>query len=71
MSKAIRQFVNRGRLVYAIDSHKNGNASLGKAAELAEVTISEMMGLLVESGVKSNITYEDYAEGLKNLRKAW
>ncbi len=71
VSKAIRQLVNRGRLVYAIDSYKKGNASLGKTAELAGVTISELMDLLVEFGVKSNITYEDYLEGLKNLKNHW
>ena len=71
VSKAIRELVNSGRLMYAIDSYKKGKASLGKAAELAGVSIGEMMDILVEFGVKSNITYEDYLEGLKNLRKHW
>ncbi len=71
VSKAIRQLVNKGRLMHAVDSYKNGQASIGKAAEIAGVPISEMMDILVEFGVKSNITYEDYLEGLKNLRKHW
>ena len=71
MSRAIRQLVNRGRLVYAIDSYKKGNASLGKAAELAGVTISQMMDLFVEFGVESNIEFDDYKKGLENLRKIW
>lgn len=71
VSKAIRHVVGEGRIMHAIDSYKKGNASLGKAAELAGVTIGEMMGILVEFGVKSNITYDDYAEGLNNLRKKW
>jgi predicted HTH domain antitoxin len=71
MSKAIRQLVNRGRLAYAIDSYKDGKVSIGRAAELARVTISEMMDILAEFGVKSNIEMEDYLEGLKNLKKHW
>ena len=71
VSKAIRHLVSEGRVMHAIDCYKKGKASLGKAAEIAGVTISEMLDLLAEFGVKSNITYEDYAEGLKNLRKVW
>ncbi len=71
VSKAIRQLVNRGRLMYSIDTYKKGQASLGKTAELAGVSIGEMMDILAEFGVESNITYEDYLEGLKNLRKHW
>ena len=71
VSKAIRYLVNEGRVMHAIDCYKKGKASLGKTAELAGVTISEMMDILAEFGVKSNITYDDYKEGLKNLRKVW
>lgn len=69
VSKAIRQLVNRGRLMYAIDSYKKGKASLGKAAELAGVSIGEMMDTLAEFGVKSNINVEDYLEGLKYAKE--
>lgn len=68
-SKDIRHFGSEGKIMHAIDSYKNGQASIGKAAEIAEVSVSEMMDILVEFGVKSNITYEDYLEGLKYARK--
>ncbi len=71
MSKSIRQPVSSGRLIYAIDSYKKRQAPLGKTAELAGVSISEMMDILAEFGVKSNVEMEDYLEGLKNLRKHW
>ena len=71
VSKAVRDLVDRGRLMYAIDSYKKGKASLGRAAELAGISISEMMDTLVEFGVKSNLEVEDYLEGLKNLEKIW
>ncbi|MBI2145104.1 UPF0175 family protein [Candidatus Woesearchaeota archaeon] len=71
ISKAVRVLVDKGRLMHAIESYRNGKASLGRAAKLAGVSISEIMDLLAEFGVKSNVEVEDYLEGLKNLRKQW
>ena len=55
----------------ALDRYKKGRVSLGTAAELARLTIGEMMTTLEKHGVKSNIAVEDYSEGLENLWKAW
>ena len=71
ISKSIRHLVNEGRIMHAIDSYKKGKASIGKASVLAGLTISEMMDTLAEFGVKSNIAFEDYKEGIENLRKNW
>lgn len=71
ISEAVRNLVDLGRLMFAIESYKSKKASLGKSAELAGVSISEMMALLAEFGVESNIEMEDYAKGLENLRKVW
>ena len=60
-----------GKLMHAIEMYKKGKASIGKAAEIAGVSISEIMDILTEFGVKSNLEVEDYLEGLKNLRKHW
>ena len=71
VSKAVREFVDLGRLMYAIDNYKKGKASIGKSAEIAGISISEMIEILSEFGVENRIDYDDYAEGLKNLKKAW
>ena len=71
VSKAVRDVVQRGRLMLAIERYKRGVASLGKAAELAGVPLNEMIALLSEYGVKSNLRKEDYLEGIENLRKVW
>ena len=71
VSKALRELVDRGRVMLAIERDRNGKVSIGKAAELANLSISEMMDLLEKFGVKSNVEYPDYLEGLKNLRKNW
>ena len=48
-----------------------GQASLGKAAELAGLPIGQMITLLAEYGVESNLEKEDYLKGLQNLGKVW
>jgi predicted HTH domain antitoxin len=36
LSKAVRDMVSRGRILLAVERYKKGEASLGRAAELAE-----------------------------------
>ena len=54
-----------------IKEYKSGTASLGKTAKLAGVSISEMIDILADYGVKSNLDEEDYREGLKNLEAVY
>ncbi len=63
--------MEKGRLQKAIEQYKNGKISIGRAAEKAGITISEMMDKLAEQGVKNQMTKEHYLQGLKNLEKAW
>ena len=46
MSKAVRELVNKGRLMLAVERYKEGKASLGLAAELADLTLGEMINTL-------------------------
>jgi len=71
LSKAVRDMVTRGRILLAVERYKKGEASLGKAAELAGVPLGQMMTILTEFGVESRLEKEDYLQGLKNLQKAW
>lgn len=64
-STTIRELVELGKIHFAIMQYKEGKMSIGKASEIAGVTISEMMDLLTELGVKSNVELEDYLEGKK------
>jgi predicted HTH domain antitoxin len=63
--------VTRGRILLSVERYKSGEASLGRAAELAGVPLGRMMDMLTEFGVESRIEKEDYLQGLKNIRKAW
>ncbi len=63
--------VARGRVLLGLERYKKGEASLGRAAELAGVPVGRMMTLLAEFGVESRIEEDDYRRGLAALRKAW
>lgn len=67
ISAAVRELIDLGRIHFAIEEYKKNTASLGKSAEIAGVSISEMMNILADYGVKSNLDDEDYRIGLKNL----
>ncbi len=71
LSKAVRDMVTRGRILLAVERYKQGEASLGRAAELAGVPLGQMMTILTEYGVESRIEEEDYLQGLEGLRKLW
>jgi predicted HTH domain antitoxin len=71
VSKKVRELVDLGRIMLAIDKYKKSEASLEKASRLAGVSISEMMDIFSEYGVQSNLEYDDYLKGLRNIEKIW
>jgi predicted HTH domain antitoxin len=71
LSKAVRDMVTRGRILLAVERYKKGEASLGRAAELAGVPVGKMMTILTEYGVESRVEQEDYLQGLQGLGKVW
>ena len=71
MSKAVRDLVSRGRILLALERYKKGEASLGRAAELAGLPVGQLMTILAEFGVESRIEEEDYLQGLQSLAKVW
>jgi predicted HTH domain antitoxin len=71
LSKAVRDLVTRGRVLLAVEKYKSGEASLGKAAEVAGLPVGQMMTLLGEFGVRAKIEREDYRQSLENLVRVW
>ena len=69
LSKTVRELVTRGRVLLAIEKYRSGEASLGRAAELAGLPLGQMMTVLTDFGVESRIDKEDYLQGLQTLRK--
>ncbi len=71
MSTAVRELVDLGRVMLAVEKYKKGEASLEKAAQLAGASLSKMMDILAEYGVEANLEFEDYLKSLKTVRKSW
>ena len=71
LSSTVRELIDKGRVHLAIEEYKKGNASLGRATRLAGVSVSEMIDILSEYGVKSNLDEDDYRAGLKNLETVY
>ena len=71
LSKSVRELVTRGRILLAVERYKNGAVSLGKAAEIAGMPTGQMMTVLEELGVQSNIDLDDYRQGLASLAELW
>jgi len=69
LSKAVRDLVTRGRILLAVERYKKGEASLGRAAELAGLPLGQMITILTEFGVESRLEKDDYLQGLRNLHK--
>ena len=51
LSKAVRELVYKGRLLLAVERYRNGEASLGRAAELAGISVGQMINFLSDYGV--------------------
>lgn len=71
VSKKVRELVDLGRVMLAIEKYRKSEASIGKAARIAGVSISRVLEIFKEHGVEANLEFEDYLKGLKSLRQAW
>ena len=72
-STALRQLLKLGikqfNLERALDLYKQEKISLEKAAEIADISIWEMMDIMKEKGITSKLGKEDLEKGMKNIRK--
>ena len=64
-STTVSDLVELGKIYFAIIQYRENKISIGKAAEIAGLTISEIMDLLSKLGIKSNLDLADYIEGQK------
>lgn len=72
-STALRQSIGLGldtlSKKYALELYANGIFSLSEAAAFADISVGEMMDMLVKAKVKANYTLEDAEDSLKNIGK--
>lgn len=53
----------------AVKLFSEGKITVSEAAEIAHLSLGEMMELLSARGIESNITLEDYEEGFSNAKE--
>ena len=72
-STALRELLEQGikqyRMEKAIQKYMVKQISLEKAAEIAGVSVGEMMDILIERGIPSHLTIADAREGLNNIER--
>ena len=68
-STTIRELLELGKIHFALIQYKEGKISLGRAAEIAGLTISEIIDLLSELGIKCRMDAEDYLLGKKTANR--
>lgn len=64
-STTVRELVELGKVYFAIMQYGEGKISIGRASEIAGLSISETFDLLSKLGIKGNLEVEDYLEGAK------
>ena len=65
---AARELIEYGWTYYVFKQYKDGKLSLELTAKELSISISELIDLLADLGIKSPITYEDFLVGLKNIK---
>jgi predicted HTH domain antitoxin len=68
-SSAIRQLIKLGLREYAVDLYKNRRITLREAAEVADVSLREMLDILMEHGIKGNVTLKQQQKSIKHAEK--
>ena len=68
-SEVVRDLVEEGKKLKALELYKQKKISLGLASKLSGLTLSEFLDLLEEFNVKMNFTLEDAKEAMKNAEK--
>lgn len=68
-SEVIRNLIDEGRKMKALELYKQNKVSLEVASKLAGVTLGEFFDLLEEYKIKLNMTLDDAKEAMKNARE--
>jgi predicted HTH domain antitoxin len=67
-SDIIKDLIDNGSIYLAIKDYAKGKYSIGKAAYLANLPLSEFMDLIMDLGIKSKISREDLLRGYENIK---
>jgi predicted HTH domain antitoxin len=66
-TQSLRKLTRLGFEFYAAKSYERGKLTLREAANLLNLTLSETIDILSETGVKGNIKAKDVVDGVKKI----
>src|SRR5437867_5223052 len=69
-STAIRQLIALGTAEYAVRLYREGKITLNAASELASVTPREMIEILLDHGLRGNVTLSQARKALEYILAA-
>lgn len=67
LDRALEHYIKEWRLQKAIESYREGIVTLSRAAEIAEVSVWEMIDILAKRKIPPQYDIEDLEEDLKAL----
>ena len=68
-SDAIRQLIRIGLREYAVNLYRDRKVTLREASELADVSLRDMLDLLMEHGIKGNVTLKQQQRSLEYVER--
>ena len=68
-SDAIRQLIKLGLKEYAVNLYRDRKMTLREASGLADVSLREMLDILMEHGIKGNVTLKQQQKSLEYVKK--
>ncbi|MBM3701194.1 MAG: hypothetical protein FJW68_09845 [Actinobacteria bacterium] len=67
-SEIARELLREGWVFYWLKLYSAKKVSIGKMAEELDLSVNEVLDLLSDFGIESQITYDDYLQGFENLK---
>ncbi|MEM1985985.1 MAG: UPF0175 family protein [Nitrososphaeria archaeon] len=67
LERALEHYIREWRVEKAVELYKDGAVTLSRAAEIADVSVWEMIDLLAQKKIVLQYDVEDFLEDLKAL----
>jgi len=66
-SEIARELLREGWIFYWLKLYSAKKVSIGRMAEELDLSVNEVLDLLSDFGIESQITFDDYLQGFENL----
>jgi len=67
LDRALEHYTREWKLNKAVELYRQGSVTLSRAAEIAEISVWEMINVLAERKIPHQYAVEDFEEDLKAL----